>query len=98
MRYRGGNRSVKLAVRVGINIFYEWKKLNNADQKVQNSTESQPVDSESKRGTKSKRTNSKSVSLLRHEVDIRLNRGVSFRWGAVNLLGKPSVQASAPRD
>ena len=71
--------------------------MENADEKVNNSTESQPDDSENKRKTKSKRANSKSVSLLRHEVDIRLNLVIPFRWEVVKLHGKPRVQASAPR-
>ena len=71
--------------------------LKNADEKVNNSTESQPVDSENKRKSKSKRDESKSVSLLIHEVDIPLNYVIPFRWEAVKLHGKPRVQASVPR-
>ena len=65
--------------------------LKNADEKVNNSTESQPVDSENKRKTKSKRDKSKSVSFLKHEMDIRLIFMIPFRWEAMKLHGKPRV-------
>ena len=65
--------------------------LKNADEKVNNSTESQPVDSENKRKTKSKRDKSKSVSFLKHEGDISLTLMIPFRWEGVKLRGKPRV-------
>ena len=65
--------------------------LKNSDEKVNNSTESQPVDSENKRKTKSMQDKSKSVSFLKHESDIRLTLMNPFRWETVKLHGKPRV-------